>query len=133
MNQDGIFFVEPTIYQRSVGLVLGLILIIITMRMIKNFRLREEHALPWLAGGVFLVLLCLSVPVLKFFTMLIGAGSPTTALFAGCIFFLIVQSLALTSTVSRQKKQIQSLVIELALYKSSPEEQEKETDSDNNK
>lgn len=116
-------FVEPTYYQRGVGLLLGVILILITMRMIKNFKLKEEHALPWLAGGAFLVLLCFSLPVLKFFTKTIGAGAPTTALFAGALFFLIVQSLCLTSTVSRQKRQIQGLVIELALQKNFVKEQ----------
>ena len=115
MNETLVTFVEPTVYQRIVGGIIGLALLAVTVRLIQQFRLKEEHALPWLAGGALLVLLCLFLPLLKLITGLIGAATPTTTLFAGCIVFLLVHGLYLTSTVSRHKKQIQQLVIELAL------------------
>lgn len=122
MSKHPIVFIEPTAYQRVVGILVGAALIVITVRLMHKFRLREEHGLPWLAGGALLIVLCVFMPALRLFTRLIGAGSPTTALFAGSLFFLLVHNLYLTSVVSRQKKQIQDLAIEQAIVKSPQQE-----------
>jgi hypothetical protein len=111
-------FIEPTLYQRGVGVVLGVAMIWITVKLIRQFRLKEEHALPWLIGGVGIILFCLFMPLLKLFTWALGAGTPTTALFAASILFLLVQNLIYASALSRQKRQIQDLALTLALQQS---------------
>jgi hypothetical protein len=100
-----------------VGIILGIALLVITVKLSRQFRMREEHALPWLMGGVVLVLVCLFVPLLKLLSWAMGSATPSTTLFAGSILFLLVQSFLYAGAVSRQKKQIQELGIALALLK----------------
>jgi hypothetical protein len=115
MQMLAIQFIEPTVYQRAIGVIAGFMLIVITVSLLRKFHMREEHGLPWLIGGAALMLLSVFVPLLKLATRAMGAGTPTTALFAGCIFVLVVQSLVFSVSLSRLKKQIQDLTIELSL------------------
>ncbi|MCX8036457.1 MAG: DUF2304 domain-containing protein [Candidatus Sumerlaeia bacterium] len=128
MGQDIIVFAAPTPYQRMLGVVVGLALIVLTLRMIRRFHLKEEHALPWLIGGGLLILFSVFTGLLKVFTYALGAGAPSTAIFVGCLFFLLVQSLIFSSVLSQQKRQIQNLAIALALQQAELRAaQEKET------
>ncbi len=115
MESNVVIFTAPTPYQRILGVVVGLALIMLTLRMIRRFHLKEEHALPWLFGGGILILFSVFTGLLKIFTHALGAGAPSTAVFLGCLLFLLVQSLIFSSVLSQQKRQIQNLAIALAL------------------
>lgn len=115
-------FLEPTLHQRGVGIVGGLILIIVTLLLLHKFHMKEEYGLLWIIGGVILIASSIYLPIMKVFTLLIGAGTPTTTFFCGSIFFLLLQNLRLSIAVSNQKKQIQTLAIELSLKKIEPTE-----------
>jgi hypothetical protein len=108
-------FAEPTLYQRGVGVAVGIVLILLTISLLRRFRMKEEHGLPWLLGGAALVLFSLFPPLLKVVTLAMGAGTPATALFAGCILFLLTLNLLFSIVLSRLKRQVQTLAIELAI------------------
>jgi hypothetical protein len=75
----------------------------------------RHDSLPWLIGGAILILFSLWIPLLRTFTLGLGAGAPVTALFAGVIIFLLIQNLLFSGALSRQTRQPQYLVIALAL------------------
>jgi hypothetical protein len=120
-----IVFVEPTFYQRMVGVAAGLALILLTIYLLRRFQIHEKHGLPWLLGGVTLVVFSFFVPLQRTVTEAIGAGTPITAMFGGCILFLIALNMLFSLSLSRQKKQIQQLAIELAI-RDCPPPQERE-------
>jgi hypothetical protein len=117
MNEGTVTFLEPTLYQRGIGIAVGIVLIVLTLQLIQKFHLKEEHGLPWLIGGAVLILLSASMPLLRAFTRALGAGAPATALFAGCIIFLLIQNLLFSRALSRQTHQTQCLAIEVALLR----------------
>jgi hypothetical protein len=115
MSGSEVHFIAPTFHQRMAGVAIGVILIFFTISLLRKFQMKEEQGLPWLIGGAILVLLSLFPSLLRAVTFPLGVGTPATALFAGCILFLITQNLLFSLALSRQKRQIQDLAIEVAV------------------
>ena len=110
-------FLEPTSYQRIVGIIGGLILIIYTFRLLHKFHIKENFAIIWLIGGSVLIISSLYLPLMKILSLMIGTGTPATTFFIMSIFFLLLQNLHLSVALSRQKKQIETLAVKYTLDK----------------
>lgn len=117
MESEKLQYLSPSLFQRGVGIFLGLILILILIHLIRTNRMRERLALPWLLSAVAIILLSLFNPLLKFLTQMIGAGTPLTFLFSMSIFLLVVNSIFLATRLSRLDHLVQELAIHNALLK----------------
>ena len=121
---DKIHYMEPTMFQRGVGVFLGLMLCLLIIHLIRTNKLKERLALPWLFSGVAIILLSLFSPILRFLTELIGAGTPLTFLFSMSIFFIVINSIFLATRLSKLVHLVQELTIHNALLKNQIEELE---------
>ncbi len=115
MSYDEIITLLPTFQQKLsvLGFAIGGGALVVWM--VWRRRIREEHALLWflgLAGGVIIVW---CDPLLAYGSRLLGISLPANALLLVAIFFLYFISLWLTSVASRNKRQLERLVIHVSI------------------
>ena len=115
MNYQEIIDLLPTFRQKLSVLGFAAGGVALVLWMVWRRRIREEHALLWfmgLAGGLIIVW---CDPLLAYGSQLLGISQPANALLLVAIFFLYCISLWLTSVASRNKRQLERLVIHVSI------------------
>ena len=104
-----------TIQQKVFGVLTGLIIFIVIIRLVKNRSLREEYSWLWLLTGCAMLGLVLWYDALRALTSLIGAVLPTTTLFIFAILFLVLISLHFAIKISALSDQVKNLAQQISL------------------
>ena len=115
MSYQEVIDLLPTFRQKLSVLGFGLGGVALVIWMVWRRRIREEHALLWFMGLVGGVVIVWCDPLLAFGSRLLGVSLPANALLLVAIFFLYCISLCLTSVASRNKRQIERLVIHVSI------------------
>lgn len=79
-----------------VGVAASAVLVLYLLVLIRNRRLQERHAIPWLAGALCVVILGVWQDALGWFSGLIGVAYPPSALF---LVVFVLLGLVLLDTV----------------------------------
>lgn len=87
--------------QRAVAIALAVGILLLVLELVRQRKLREEYSVLWLLTAGFLLLLALNYRILLWFTDLIGAVLPTSALLFGGLLFLILLALQFSVRLSR--------------------------------
>jgi hypothetical protein len=89
------------IRNKIVALVFGIGMLIIIIDLVRRRKLREEYSWLWLMTGGGILLLTLWFDLLKWVTHLVGAITPSSAIFLFAFLFLIFISLHFSVVISR--------------------------------
>jgi len=106
---------DMTLAQRFFAVTMATLLLIIVVDMVRRRQLREEYSWLWILAGAAILLLAAWPRALATVTVLIGAGTHTTAVFTFGILFLIVVCIHLCSKLSRIDHQLKELSQALAI------------------
>lgn len=87
--------------QQTVAIVLAVVMALVVIELVRRRRLREDFSFLWLTTALLLLVLAVQQDLVVLFTRLIGAASPTSALFFGALLFLML--VALHSSVRLSK------------------------------
>ncbi len=115
MIYDEILTLLPTFQQKLsvLGFALGGIALVVWM--VWRRRIREEHALLWFMGLIGGVVIVWCDPLLAFGSSVLGISLPANALLLVAMFFLYCICLWLTSVASRNKRQLERLIIHISI------------------
>jgi predicted AlkP superfamily phosphohydrolase/phosphomutase len=103
------------IEQRITAIAVSLILLLIIVQLVRKHKLREEHALLWLAAGSSILLLSVFGGLTNFLASVFAvAYAPTLILVAG-LFFALVVVLSQSVALSTQSNRVRDLAQNLAL------------------
>jgi len=105
-----------------VAILGSLLLLGIILALVRNRRLREEHALLWLLTGIILLVLSLVRPLLDILSRWMGIYYPPAALFLigfGFTLLILMHFSVLVSDLAERNKR---LAQEIALLKRELEE-----------
>jgi hypothetical protein len=105
-----------------VAILGSLLLLGIIISLVRNRRLREEHALLWLLTGIILLVLSLVRPLLDILSRLIGIYYPPAALFLVGFGFTLLILMHFSVLVSDLTERNKRLAQEIALLKQELEE-----------
>ena len=101
--------------QRVTALVLSITLLLVTVQLIRKYRLREEYALVWLAASLgILILSVFGGLVTRLAAYFDVSYAPTLVMVLGLLFALVVllsQSVALSTQANQVRDLAQSLAI----------------------
>lgn len=103
--------------QQLFAIIISFMVFIVTIDLVRKKRLREEYSLLWLGTSVCMIVLIFRYDWLLLLTRLIGAVLPTTTLFLGSIFFLILIAVQFSIKISKLSNQVKDLVQENALLR----------------
>lgn len=105
-----------------IAIFIYLTLIIVLLRK-KSLNLK--YSLLWLFMAVVLLLMVAFPRAIEFLADIIGVASYINAIFMAFIFFILLLVVSLTSIVSKQHREIKTLIQNLALLQKRVEELEK--------
>jgi hypothetical protein len=111
---------------RVVALIAASALFVAVLETVRRRKLREEFTPIWLTCGVAIMLLALSFDLLIWFTNLIGAWTPSSAVFFFGLVFLLAISLGYAVKLSRLSDQVKTLAQEIAIANASRPERKNE-------
>lgn len=100
-----------------ISVVVSVIFLLFILEQVRKKRLQEAYSLLWVVMGVFFVLLSLFVPLLVWFSKLIGIYYAPAALLLFLVFTLILICTQFSIVISKHSSQIKTLTQELALLK----------------
>ncbi|PYR77294.1 MAG: hypothetical protein DMF86_09580 [Acidobacteria bacterium] len=98
-----------------VAIVVSTALLLAVIDLVRRRRLREEYAFVWLVGAAALVVLSIWRNSLNIAANWLGVYYPPAVLLLGVILAVFVVSLYFAVVISKQRRQIDRLVEELAL------------------
>lgn len=102
---------------RLLAIITVLILAFYVLMLIRKEKLELKYALLWFVLSIILIVFACFPSVLTFFSFSLGFELTSNFLFFIAIFFLLLQALSLSSTVSKQQQAIKNLSQALALLK----------------
>jgi hypothetical protein len=105
------------IRQKTVFLIIALVLLAVIFELVRRRRLRVEYAWLWLASGSSIVVLILRYDLLIWITERVGAVVPTSTLFFLCILHLALLCLHYSVRLSSVTRELKELTQELALLR----------------
>ena len=108
--------------QKVAMMVICIFVFFLILNLVRTRRLREEYSWMWLLTSVALFVLVIRYSWLKAIGSLIGAVLPTTTLFIGALFFMLILSVQFSVRISGLTDQIKDLVQENALLRNKMEE-----------
>ena len=121
MTELTVYDYLPPIHQKMAVLVLGLLGALWIVWMVRNFRIREEHALLWfLCIGTGIIVVWID-PLLVAITRALGVEVPASSLLLLALFALFILCAWLTSVVSTHQREIARLTIAISILKSNLE------------
>ena len=82
---------------------------------LKRKKMTLKYSLLWLFSAVFLLLLAAFPQIAVLFAHLIGVSTASNAVYLLLLFYILLLLISLTAIVSKQHRQIKSLVQQLAL------------------
>jgi hypothetical protein len=98
-----------------VAIIVTLALLIFVFELVRRRRLQERYSLLWLAAALVLLLLAIFGDLLATFSSAIGVDTPSNALFAVAIGFLVLLVLHFSTTISRLTDESKVLAQRVAL------------------
>ena len=93
--------------------------------LLKKKSLSLKYTLLWLFSGFIMLVFVLFPELLTLFSVFLGIGIPTNALFAVISFCIIMLLISLTSIVSKQTERIKTLTQTLAILEKRVKELER--------
>ncbi len=108
-----------------VAIFLIVLFFIFLFSMLKKNQVALKYALPWMFSGIALLVLAIFPGLLDSFAALIGVYSSVNALFAVLLGCCIILLITLTCVISREKREIVSLVQALSVLENRVRELEK--------
>lgn len=103
--------------QKIAMMVFCLIIFILILDLVRRRKLREEYSWLWLLTTATMFILVLKYDWLGAISSMIGTVLPTSTLFIGAIFFLMILSIQFSVRISRLTDQVKNLVQENALLR----------------
>jgi hypothetical protein len=104
-----------TLHQAIFALLTALVSFGFILELVRRRRLREEYSWLWLLTAAVMVLLVVWFPLLRFFTVLIGAVTPINTLLLFAVLFLFAIAVHYSVIISRLTTQVKNLAQEVAL------------------
>jgi hypothetical protein len=104
-----------TLHQAIFALLIALVSFGFILELVRRRRLREEYSWLWLLTAAIMVLLVVWFPLLRFFTVLIGAVTPINTLLLFAVLFLFAIAVHYSVIISRLTTQVKNLAQEVAL------------------
>ncbi len=108
---------------RILAIILSLSLLLIVLRLVRHRRLREEYTPVWVAATVGIATVSIVPGALRLVTRLLGAWTPSSAVFFLGLVFLTAICLNYAVRLSRSSTQIKNLAQEIALLRAQLKEQ----------
>lgn len=87
--------------QRTVALVLALVLTVLVFELVRRRKLREEYSVVWIGVAAVVAGLALEQDLLQTLSAWIGAASSVSTLFFGALLFLFALVLQFSVRLSR--------------------------------
>jgi len=103
--------------QKVAMMVFCLIIFILILDLVRRRKLREEYSWLWLLTTASMFILVLKYDWLGAISSIIGTVLPTSTLFIGAIFFLMILSIQFSVRISRLTDQVKNLIQENALLR----------------
>jgi hypothetical protein len=100
---------------QAVAIIATVALLVFVFELVRRRKLQERYSLLWLAAAVVLLLLAVFDGLLTAFSNAIGVSTPSNALFAVAIGFLVLLVLHFSTTTSRLTDESKVLAQRLAL------------------
>lgn len=113
--------------QKITAVVLAVLMLTVVIELVRKRKLREEYSLLWIGTALVLLALALQPRLLNLFQTMIGAVMGTSALFFGCMVFLMLISLQFSVRLSRLTFRLKQLSQQLALQQLELEQLRKRT------
>lgn len=101
--------------QQIFALVASVVLLVFIVEMVRQRRLREEHAFLWIVVGGGILLLSAWFGLLQWLTQLIGAVVPVSTLFVFGILLLVLINIFFSMKISTLTTQVKNLAQRLAI------------------
>lgn len=98
-----------------VAIALTLLLFVLVFEMVRRRKLMERYSLLWLFASMVLLALAVFTDLLAEISELVGIATPSNALFAAGIGFMVVLLLHFSATISRLTDETKILAQRLAL------------------
>ncbi len=111
-----------TFSQRIFGILVVFVIFYTIILLVKKGRLKEEYSWMWLLTGLILLVVVLRYDFLVLISRLIGAASPTNALFIFGIIFLIFLSLHFAIKISLLTYEVKNLAQKIAILEAEYEQ-----------
>jgi len=108
-----------TIQQKIFALAIGAGLFLVIIELVRRRKLAEEYSFIWLLTGFGIIVLILWYDLLEWLTYLIGAKTPTTALFIFGLVFLLLINLYLSIKITKLASQVKDLAQKIAISEKS--------------
>jgi hypothetical protein len=99
----------------AAGIAAGVALLGLVLELVRRRKLVEEYSFPWIVGSLLLVFVALRQDVLGIVAHWAGVSSPGVVLVLVLVAMLIVLSLFVSVVMSRQRRQIETLMEETAV------------------
>lgn len=109
---------------RALAILAAFGLVLYVLRLIHRDRLELRYALLWFLLSIVLSLLALFPSLVAFLSDFLGFELTSNFLFFIAIFFLLLQALSLSSTVSKQQQAIKNLSQAVALLQHQVDEED---------
>jgi len=97
------------------GIVSAVLVLIVVVDLLRRKRLRERHAIWWLAAGTIALVLAVFPAVLDWFAGLLGITIPVNLIFFGSIAILFFVALQASSELTKLEDQTRTLAERIAL------------------
>lgn len=100
---------------QAVAIAVTAILFLIVFEMVRRRRLMERYSLLWMFAALVLLLLAVFTGLLTEISQVVGIATPSNALFATAIAFMIMLLLHFSATISQLTDQSKILAQRLAV------------------
>jgi hypothetical protein len=111
---------------RIIAIVSSLALLVFIVELVRRRKLKEEYSVLWIATGMFILILALSVRLLQAITDALGAIALSTTLFFFGLMFAFFMLLHFSVRMSAMERRMTQLVQEIALRDAKSPDQEGE-------
>ncbi|HEC67872.1 MAG TPA: DUF2304 domain-containing protein [Candidatus Desulfofervidus auxilii] len=108
--------------QKIFALVISICFILFVIELVRRKKVEEEYTWLWILTGCIIMFLVIDFDFLLWLTHFIGAVAPTSTLFFGGIFFLLLLNIQFSIKISSLSRQLRILAQENALLKGEIEE-----------
>lgn len=98
-----------------VSIAVSGILLVVVLELVRRRRLTEEYSFIWIVSACALLALSLWRNLLDLTAAVLGVHYPPAVLLLVLTFFVVIVSLYFSIVVSRQRRQIEKIVEEIAL------------------
>ena len=96
-----------------------LALLVLVLELVRRRRLSEEYSFIWILSSVALIVLSLARGVLDVLALRLGILYGPALLLLALIFFVMIAALHFSLVISRQRRQIDRLIEDVALLEAS--------------